>query len=284
MNHRTGAALAVLGLALALPACGSDDEESSGGGSSGGSTPAAFEVTVADAGKGQSTVKAPKTVKAGLVEVSVQNSGKRPHDAQIIGVDGDRTAEDVKKVIDAEGGPLPQWLHGGGGVGTVAPGQSASATDLLEPGRYFVIDTDGGGSAEFEVTGEASDAQLPSTDATITANEYGFETTGLKTGKNEVTFENAGKELHHALAVPYAKGATLAQVRKFATSDEEPSGPPPVDFENAVGTTVLDGGRSQVTELEFKKKGKYALVCFIQDRKGGPPHVVKGMIAEVEVQ
>ena len=282
MRHRTGAAFAVVGLALLLPACGSDDEESSGA-ASGEAKPAAFNVTVADAGKNKSTVEAPATVKAGLVEVSVQNTGKRPHDAQIIGVDGDQTAEQVKKVIDSDGGPLPEWLHGGGGVGTVNPGQSASATDVLEPGRYVVIDTDGGGSAEFEVTGEASDAQLPSTSATITAKEYGFETSGLKAGKNEITFDNAGKELHHVIAVPYNKGATLAEVKKFAASDEEPSGPPPVDFENGVSTTVLDGGRSQVTEVEFKK-GKYAFLCFIQDRKGGPPHVAKGMIQEVEVQ
>jgi len=282
MHHRTGAALAALGLALALPACGSDDEKSSGGGSS-SSKPAAFKVTVGDAAKGKSTIEAPKTVKAGLVEVSVENTGKRPHDAQIIGVDGDQTAQQVTKVVSSEGGPLPQWLHGGGGLGTVNPGQSASATDVLEPGRYFVMDTDGGASAEFEVTGEASNAELPSTPATITAKEYGFETSGLKAGKQKITFDNAGKELHHVIAVPYNKGATFADVKKFTTSEEEPSGPPPVDFEGGVGTTVLDGGKKQVAELEFKK-GKYAFVCFIQDRKGGPPHVAKGMVQEVEVK
>ncbi len=282
MKHGTGAALAALGLALALPACGSDDDESSDS-ASGGSNPATLDVTVGDAGKGQSTVEAPKTVKAGVVEVTVRNSGKRPHDAQIIGVDGQQTAADVKKVVESDGGPLPEWLHGAGGVGTVNPGQSASATDVLEPGRYFVIDTDGGGSSEFEVTGEASDAELPSTDATITAKEYGFETSGLKAGKNELTFENTGEELHHVIAVPYNKGATLADVKKFATSEGESSGPPPVDFENGVSTTVLDGGKSQVTEAEFKK-GKYAFLCFIQDRKGGPPHVAKGMLQEVTVE
>ena len=282
MMHRTGAAVAALGLALALPACGSDDEESSGGGS-GEAKPAAFTVTLGDAGKGKSTVEAPKTVEAGLVEVSAENTGKRPHDAQIIGVDGDQTAQQVAKVINSEGGPLPEWLHGGGGVGTVAPGQSATVTDLLEPGRYFVFDTDGGASAEFEVTGEAADAQLPSTPATITAKEYGFDTSGLKAGTNELTFDNAGKELHHVIAAPYNKGATLADVKKFAAEEGESSGPPPIDFEKSVGTTVLDGGEAQVAELEFKK-GKYAFLCFIQDRKGGPPHVAKGMIQEETIE
>jgi len=281
MKHRTGAALAALGLALALPACGDDDEESSSG-SSGDAQPAAFKVTLGDAGKGKSTVEAPKMVKAGLVEVMAENTGKQPHDAQLIRVDGDQTAKQVSKIISSNGGPIPEFLRGAGGLGTVPPGQSATATDLLEPGRYFVFDTEGGASAEFEVTGEAGSAELPSTSATITAKEYGFETSGLKAGKNEITFENAGKELHHVLAVPFAKGATLAQVKKFATSDEEPSGPPPVDFESAAGTTVLDGGKSQVAELELKK-GKYAFLCFISDRKGGPPHVVKGMLQEVTI-
>lgn len=281
MKHRTGAAVAALGLALALPSCGSDDEESSS--SSGDAKPAAFKVTLGDASKGKSTVKAPKTVKAGLVEVSAENTGKRTHDAQIIGVDGDHTAQQVSKIVNAEGGPIPEWLHGGGGLGTLAPGQSGTVTDVLEPGRYFVFDTEGGASAEFEVTGEGGSAELPSTPATITAKEYGFETSGLKAGTNEITFENAGKELHHVLAVPYAKGATLAEVKKFATSDEQPSGPPPVDFEKAAGTTVLDGGKAQVAELELKK-GKYAFLCFIQDRKGGPPHVAKGMLQEIAIK
>jgi len=62
-----------------------------------------------------------------------------------------------------------------------------------------------------------------------------------------------------------------------------PSGPPPIDFENGFTTAVIDGGIEQVTDLELKK-GKYAMICFIQDRKGGPPHVMQGMIAEANVQ
>ena len=228
-------------------------------------------------------MKVPKTVEAGLVEVSVTNDGKRPHDAKIIGVDGDRTQKQVQKIINSDGGPIPGFIHGAGGLGAVAPGKTATATDVLDPGRYFVFDTDGGGAAELEVTGEAGGAELPSTSAKVTTKEYGFETSGLKPGKNEVTFENAGKELHHVIAAPINTGATFAEVKEFASSDEEPSGPPPVDFESLVGTTVLDGGKSQIAELQLKK-GRYAFLCFIQDRKGGPPHVAKGMIQEIEVE
>ena len=46
---------------------------------------------------------------------------------------------------------------------------------------------------------------------------------------------------------------------------------------------MIDGGTKQVAQLELRK-GKYALVCFIADRAGGPPHVAKGMLQEVAVE
>ena len=140
-----------------------------------------------------------------------------------------------------------------------------------------------GATAEIEVTGEAKTAELPKTDAKVTAGEYEFSASGLKAGTNEVEFDNAGKELHHLIAFPYARGTTLAKVKKAFKQEGEPSGPPPVDFENGVGTAVLEGGDKQVVPLELKA-GKYALVCFISDRKGGPPHVAKGMIVEAAVE
>jgi len=32
------------------------------------------------------------------------------------------------------------------------------------------------------------------------------------------------------------------------------------------------------------KAGSYAVICFISDRKGGPPHVARGMIKELIVK
>ena len=36
--------------------------------------------------------------------------------------------------------------------------------------------------------------------------------------------------------------------------------------------------------LKDLKPGKYALLCFISDRQGGPPHIAKGMITEATVR
>jgi plastocyanin len=50
------------------------------------------------------------------------------------------------------------------------------------------------------------------------------------------------------------------------------------------GHTRIDGGTRQTTELDLEKPGKYALLYFVSDRKGGPPHVAQGMIAEIAVR
>lgn len=126
--------------------------------------------------------------------------------------------------------------------------------------------------------GRRSTAQRP---ASITARDYSFTTSGLKAGKNAITFENTGKEPHHVVVAPLKPGKTLDDVRKFA---REEKGPPPIDEKSTQSTTVLDGGTKQVTELELKKPGKYALLCFITDRAGGPPHVAKGMAAEATIR
>lgn len=285
LSRRYAALLAAASLCV-LPACGDDDEESSegGGGDSGSSAEARpLDLAISESGK-RSTIKLPESVEAGLYEMSFNNGGKAPHSVQLVRVEGDQTAEQVKKATSGDVDGIPEWLHGAGGLGTVPPGQGAKATVLLEPGTYYAQDDESekGGIAKFEVTGEAADVEVPSTDSTIVADEYTFDASGLKAGENEVTFENAGKELHHVIAFPYAKGATAAQVKKFL-STENSKGKPPVDFEGGTGTAVLDGGATQLAELEFQK-GKYALVCFIPDRAGGPPHVAKGMIQEVTVE
>ena len=84
------------------------------------------------------------------------------------------------------------------------------------------------------------------------------------------------------IAAPYRPGATLAEVRN-ALRREQGSAEPPLDFENLSNTARLDGGTKQITELDLEKPGKYALLCFVSDRKGGPPHVAQGMIAEITV-
>jgi hypothetical protein len=235
-------------------------------------------------------------VPAGLVEISLRvPAGAVTHDAQLIRIEGDHTTKDVLAAISRSGAPIPEWMTAAGGVGQTNGDAVGRTVQRLQPGRYAILDMDepegdnvknyaqSGTTATLEVTGERSTAQAPRGVGTVTAREYGFDVKGLDAGRTRVAFRNAGKEPHHVLAFPYNEGATLKQVRTFFTQEGESAGPPPVDFAGATRTTILEGGEEQVAELDLRR-GKYALICFISDRAGGPPHAVKGMIAEAVVR
>lgn len=261
----------------------------------------AFAIEATAEGKKKKALEFPATVKAGLVTMTLTNSDTVPRSAGIVRLVGDHTVSEIREVVEEEGAPIPDWIEDGGGLAAVKPGASASVTQVLAPGKYAITDdeTEGGqgegtsyaelgAEGEFTVTGEASDAELPAQPATITATDdgakqYGFEFKGLKAGANKVRFENTGDELHHAIIFPISKGKTFADAKAAFTSEEEPTGPPPVDFANGLSTQVIDGGIAQNLELDFKA-GSYAVICFIQDRKGGKPHVAKGMIDELVVE
>ena len=124
----------------------------------------------------------------------------------------------------------------------------------------------------------------------IDAVDYSFTTSGLKAGQAEVAFDNKGKEPHFVVGLPIKPGKTIEDVKKSIAEEGEggeapPEGEDPVDENDpsAFDTAVFDGGGKQVLSLELKK-GKYALLCFVPDRAGGPPHVAKGMISEAVVE
>jgi hypothetical protein len=275
-------ALAGLMLAAAIPlaACGDDDDDAGGGGGGEAAEVTQLSIDVTDQG-----IEAPQSVEAGLVEITLMNSGTGGHEAQLIRLEGGHTAEQALKVVTGESGRIPDWLVGGGGVGSTKPGNTGTATQVLEPGSYAILDTeaDKPASAALEVTGEAGEAELPEAEATVTASEYTFESSGLKAGKNTILFENTGQELHHLIANPVKPDTTPAQIIKFFQTEEKSANPFRGGEEASVGTSVIDTGVSQVVELELKA-GSYAFQCFIPDRAGGPPHAFKGMISVEEVQ
>lgn len=247
-------------------------------------------ITIGSVGAKGAKFTLPAKVQAGVVAVTVRNTSSLAREAQLIRVEGDHSAAAVARIIAAEGGPIPSWLHAAGGVTNIKPNTTAKVTQRLVPGMYYLADTTDpefkGTPAKmrsFAVTPGGSQATLPTVTAQITARDYAFEASDLKAGTNAVHFQNTGKELHHALMFPMRRGATIADARKAFQSEREPSGPPPVNFAAATGTAALDGGAEQVVELNLKR-GRYAAVCFIQDRAGGPPHVAKGMVSELTVK
>jgi plastocyanin len=268
------AVLAAAALAsVAFAACGDDESDQS------------LTFTLSGDGKAAS-YEAPDSAEAGLAEITFENEGKEAGDLQLIRVEGDRSPEEVVEGLGKaiKGQAFPEWFFAAGGTGLVEPGQSATVTQVLEPGTYYAFDTEGSApkpedAVSVEVSGESSDETIEA-DATIEAVDYGFEGEGLAAGSTEVAFENTGAQPHHIVYMPLKGDATAADVETFFKSEK---GKPPFDQEESKNTAVIEGGETQLVNLELEK-GRYVLLCFITDRKGGPPHVAKGMIDEVEVE
>jgi hypothetical protein len=135
---------------------------------------------------------------------------------------------------------------------------------------------------------EGDEGDLPSTDGTVTAEEagkdkYAWDVSGLKAGKQQITFHSEGDEaLHLIIAVPVkGKAPSLDKIKEDFSKEGPP--PPYLDFEAAQSTAVLDGGKSQTTPIDLKS-GQYIFFCPLADRDGGKPHDEEGLLAVEKVK
>jgi len=270
-----------------MTACGSDDGERE---------TATLMIETRDRGPDEVALSAPAEVPAGPVRIELRNGGDTGHDAQLIRVDGKHGADDVVGVLEsADSIAKPAWFHPSGGVAATRPGERAAVTQLLDPGTYYVVDTqerasaDGarltnatkGGVAKIAVTGDGG-GDLPATRATITAKRRGYATSGIVAGANRVTFRNADKEIHQVVALPIESGVPFRKAALAAIARRPDIGWVPVDVHRSRATTVLEAGGAQVTELRLAP-GRYALLCFVSARAGGYPQWARGMDTELEV-
>jgi hypothetical protein len=298
MRIRSRAWTLLVAPTLLLAACGGDGGD---GGTQATAPPQPAKVTITASASGkQVTFDLPAQVKPGATELSLVNNTKEPVEFQLVRLDEGHTLAEFYPTLESEGpAPIPAWLHAFGGVGEASPGQTRNSVVDLQVGSYAWFSNTSpeqegarplyrrGGEGSLEVTGDPSGAQLPSTAAQITAKELGptdyrFEVSGFKAGTNQITFTNGGGQLHHVVIARLNQGATIDQAREFFTT-EDFKGPPPVDFDASEVTAVLDSGGKEVDTVELTS-GSYALLCFLNDRAGGPPHLIKAkMLQEVKV-
>ena len=275
-------AVALAALMGGLTACGDDKDE-----------PVALTVKATSSGE-KFAFDMPKEMDGGVVDLTLDNQDSQPHEIGLVRVKDGTTQKDVHDELLAsdEGAPVPDFILGVAGVGFAAPSQTATASQDLAEGTYVYFCTfgedegvhyDNGMLGTVEVKNEKGKGDLPEADQSITATEYSFDIDGLTAGTHKLKFTNDGKQLHHAVMFPVAEGATLDQAKAFFATDDEPEGPPPVDFESGTNTIVLGGGQEQVVDVTLQK-GDYVVICFMTDKEGGPPHVAKGMIGEATVE
>jgi plastocyanin len=302
--------LAVAALLLGA-ACGNDDD-------SDGDTASAPEAT--DPGSddgGIQTVEvvaddyaypiAPDEVEAGVIEVTFENQGEVPHEAQMISI-GDtpveQFVEDFGPVL--EGGPFPDYVEEVTGVGEVEPGETLTAQFTVTSGNYVWFCTFTGDAADPEneeggdphfmrgmiravtVVDGVDEPTLPETDSTITARDYGFDV-DVQAGDQTVAFYNEGPEqIHHAVLFAFSEGTTeeagLAALTTFLASEDQEAPPPPeLDFESTDAlndSAVYSEGQGGTFDVTLASGRSYAVLCFLSDREGGPPHAIAHQMVE----
>ncbi|MDP1848639.1 MAG: hypothetical protein Q8K79_12670 [Solirubrobacteraceae bacterium] len=286
------AALAVVGAAVAGIACGGDPVEAPTPPPAptraaidaplAGRAPQArrLTITVTENAAGRFRYEAPRSVPAGLVEIRLRNDGAVPHKAQLWRISGNRSVAQAQRT----GRPLPDWLNTAGGVALTEPGRTGTTVQTLAPGRYYVAGSgnERGVVAQLRATGTPTTGELPRAAARINAYDFAFRVSGLRPGRQAVEFRNTGAEPHHAYFAPMRAAATVADALRFF-SGRGYVGPPPVDVDGTRETVVIEGRERQVTELDLPA-GRYALVCFVRNRAGGPQHTELGMFQALTIR
>ena len=281
MRKLTWATIVVLTvLAVGFAGCGDDDDDGDEA-----AQPTRLAISLEKSGD-EARFSLPDSVPAGLVRIEFTTDlDEEEPTAQFLRYDGERTEEEVAQAGEAWGGegePLADWLHLAGGAGTARPGAATVVTQELSAGNYYVIDLETSAIAPLRVTDDGDGGELPEPAGRIGMREYAFEAEGLEEGRNRVLVENVGDEPHLVSASRLKPGATIDDVRR-SVEEEGEGEEPPIEDEGAFLTSIMDGGVRQVAELELSK-GRYAFICFVPDRAGGPPHVAQGMIGEAVIR
>ncbi len=281
--HLRVSILAAIGAVAMIAGCG---------GSNSNDNPTTLSLKISENGKA-AAFEAPKTAKGGLVKVDLANQGKAPHGVQFIQYTG-HSEQEVLQLLGQNSNVIPPWVKLEGGIGSVAPGQTGTATVNLPQGNYVLVDAAALGgpapssgppaTAGMTLSG-GSTGDLPDTDANVTADslgndKYKWDISGLKTGTNQVTFDSKGDDAVHTIIAVPVKGQAppVDQIKKDLASN----GPPPsyVDPSGLQSSALLDGGNEQTTTLDLKTPGQYIFFCPLMDRDGkGKSHDQEGLLA-----
>jgi hypothetical protein len=284
-------AVTVAALGVGVTACGSSSK-----------TAADITTTTAKPAPAPLTITArdysysgvPATIQAGIVSIKFVNSGTVDHEMSFIKVTDNSDPQAVFKGLASvlNGGPFPATFLAANGVPDTPAGKTSNTQFNLTPGQYVALCTDtsvagskASGKPHFDrgmykavtVTGTGGGV-APTSASTITAHDYGFALTGIKPGTQTVAFKNVGPEQwHFAEILEFAKGTTVAKAQAEIPKLLASNGPPPagvVPPSNVAASQVASPGYGNTFSATFAAGRTYVVLCFVSDKKGGPPHAI----------
>jgi hypothetical protein len=232
----------------------------------------------------------PATIPAGLVTLRLVNNGQEVHQAQLIRLDDGKTVADFEAAMKLAG-PPPSWMKSAGGPTAAAPGQEASATQVLTPGQYVatchipspdgVLHSMKGMVQPFEVTAGAAAAALPVAGDTVRLVDFAFEQSRpLTAGHHTILVENAGPQDHELVLLKLPPGKSVEDFGAWVAPGGMQGPPPAMPFG---GLAVIAVGETAVLEVDLSP-GAYGFICFVPDMKDGKMHFMHGMMKQITVE
>lgn len=229
----------------------------------------------------------PDSVESGPTVLRLVSAGREQHFLGLVKLSGSHTLADYSRVLSWK--VLPPWVIAVGGVGTIAPGGTATTTLVLEPGLYAMVcdmeDAQGtphmrkGMLRSLTVLPRANGAVMPTPDVKIDLTEFAFmapET--LPAGLRLVEVRNAGSQPHMALVWRLVSSGSASAVIHWLDNPSDTSHPVVL----VGGVPDLAPGRGAQLQLPLQV-GHYLMICLVGDTPGQTAHYHKGMIKEFTV-
>lgn len=173
-----------------------------------------------------------------------------------------------------------------GGVPS-GPGDRGVMWARLRPGTYWAVDTNGPALARkietFHVAGAPVRGRLPGAKILVASGEHDWANRPLVIpNSGRLRFYNPSGQSHFIDLVRLLPGKTVADFAQWIEGGFQ--GPPPVDFDRAVSSGVLDSGR--VMSLKYRlPPGNYILACFWPDPdEQMTPHALMGMYRQIRLR
>ena len=232
----------------------------------------------------------PSQIKAGYVNMVMENAGKEPHHAQFLRLNDGVTMEQFQAALQEGIGAVMTVASLTGGPSVIDPGMSQSVTLNLTPGQYMLLcviaGADGvphlakGMVAPLTVVPAENDAAAaPEADGQVRLLDFSFSLPqAIKTGQQTWEIKNDGKQPHEMTLIKLAEGKTMADVHAYMA---QPAGAPP--FADVGGMQGIMPGATAWLDLNLEP-GNYVALCHIPDMASGEEHMHLGMIMPFSVE
>ena len=211
----------------------------------------------------------PSTVPAGLTRVRLVNRDPVWHEASIIRFTD--SASSLQTYLDsaAAGNEYPSFAQDVGGVGFLAPGDSAEVILDLPAGRYAVVCWHRdhllqGMGATFAVEGASPSPSHPdAATSQVTLSDYQVAFPRSPAGERLLHVTNRGPSAHELAILELAPGRSYADFMAWRAAGE--SGTPP--GRTVAGTAALrpDG---DIWVVLPRRTGRFLFFCLLEDSTG----------------